>query len=130
MKQIGLRVAIVFLLVTSAAFAAAPTKILFTWDYTPNAAAPICTSTVITNCVNSFTLTEPTTNFSQSIPAVAGTSSYSFTQTPIPAAGTYTYSLVAVETTAGGPIQSVPDTVSVTVPGQPAGATNFLGVPQ
>lgn len=96
-----------------AGFAAGPTQIAFTWSYTPSAEVPICTDTITANCVDSFTLSEPTTTFSQSIPAVSGTSSYSYNLTPLPATGTYIYTLVANETYSGGGISSDPVTVSV-----------------
>jgi hypothetical protein len=110
--------------------AANPTKIVFAWTYTPDANFPICTTTITTQCVNSFVLTEPTTSLTQSIPAVSGTSSYGFTLTSLPAPGTYTYTLVASAITSGGTVTSVPVTVQVQLLGQPASATSFTATPQ
>lgn len=113
----------------STVWGASPTKFVFTWGYTPNT-VPICTSTVTTACVNQFIITEPTTGISITIPAVAGTSSYT-ASTPLPAAGTYTYSLVASETLGGSTaIPSPAVTVSLQSPGAPGPADHFTGSPQ
>lgn len=118
------------LLLCTAAHAAAPTKFIFTWGYTPNTSVPICTTAVTVDCVNQFILTEPVTGVVLTIPAVAGTTTYTVS-TPLPPQGTYTYTLVASETTgATTSIPSAPVTVSLQSPQVPGPADHFTGTPQ
>jgi hypothetical protein len=116
------------LLLIAAVAQAQPTKISFTWNYAATPSVPVCTTSLVTNCVNSFILTEPVTGITKTIPAVAGTTSYSFDLTPLPPAGTYTYSLVASEVYAGGTLVSAPMTTTVTVPKTPDSVTGFTCV--
>lgn len=117
MKKKLLYLLLLLMSVGATSYAAAPTKIVFTWtDNFTNVQA--CTATVTTSCIQSFTLTESTTGFSQSITALNGTPSttFTYTQTTLPAAGTYTYSIVAVEVYSGGTMTSGPATATVVVP--------------
>lgn len=118
------------LAVSTMAYSQAPTKIHFTWAYPAAPSVSICTTTLVTNCVNSFILTEPVTGITKTIPAVGGTTAYVFDLTPLPPTGTYTYSLIASEIYPGGTIPSAPLTTVVVVPKSPDSATTFTGVVQ
>lgn len=122
--------AALILVASSFVNAQSPTKITFAWGYPSTPTVPICTTTVVTNCVNSFILTEPVTGITKTIAAVAGTTTYTYNLIPMPPGGTYTYSLVASEVYAGGTITSTPLTATVVVPKSPDAVTGFTGVVQ
>jgi hypothetical protein len=102
-----------------------PVGINFTWTYAYTAPyAVACSSTVTTNCIQSFVLSQVGGATIQTIPATSATS-YNYLLTTLPAPGNYTYSLVAVGSYQGGAINSVPATFSITVPGVPSGPASF-----
>jgi hypothetical protein len=115
------------LLSLSALAQAPPTSAVFNWGYTYNPSYPVpCSTTVTTNCVQNFLLTQGTTTIT-TVPATSALS-YSFTLNTLPAPGTYTYSLVAVGAFQGGTVSSAPVTVSLQVPSTVAPANSFTVV--
>lgn len=113
-----------------AMFAFPFTNVSFTWSYPATPTVPICTTTLTSNCVDHFQLTEPVTGITKSIPAVAGQTAYTFDLTPAPGGGSYTYSLVASEVIAGGTIPSAAATAVVVVPKSPDAPGGFTANPQ
>lgn len=108
-------------------YAQAPSTATFNWTYSyasPYSAA--CSSTVTTNCIQSFVLTQGTTTVA-TVTATSATS-YTYVLTTLPAPGTYTYSLIAVGAYQGGTINSLPTTVSLQVPGVPGSPNSFTVV--
>lgn len=107
--------AILLVLLAAPMFAQAPSTAVFSWGYTYNAAYSVpCSTSVTTNCVQNFVLSQGGAIIA-TIPASTA-SSYSYNLTTLPAPGTYTYSLVAVGAYQGGTIQSAPLTVSLQYP--------------
>mgnify|MGYP001545100671 FL=1 len=113
----------------TAAYAAQPTQVYLTWTESFNT-VPVCSTSVTTNCVSGFQVTEPVTGLSAFVPSTGGTNTtvFSYSQTPLPAGGSYTYTVVAVEIYSGGTITSGPATVVVAVPKSPDVPTSLTGV--
>lgn len=103
-----------------------PSTVAFNWGYTFTSAYPVCTSTVTTNCIQSFQLSEGSTVLA-TVPATSSTS-YTYTLATLPTAGTHTYSLVATGVYQGGSINSLPAMVSLQVPGTPSTPSSFTVV--
>lgn len=122
------RIFLFLFLASSMLHAQAVHEITFTWSYsyTP---IPVCSTTVMSNCISSYVLTEGNNTLAQ-VQATSATS-YTYNLAPLPAAGTHTYTLVAVELLTGtSTLNSAPATVSLQVPQTPAVPANFTATPQ